>query len=362
MRSSDPPAETITASGLTNVDRRFRLFVKAVREYAIFLLDPSGCVASWNEGAARMRGHHSEQIMGQHVSLFFSREDAERGVPERLLKMAEEQGGIETEGWRLRSDGSRFWASVSITALRDESGALEGFGMVTRDLTERRRAEETLKELSWRLIDAQDRERKRVSLSLVDSVSPICAALITELHQAKNRNGAEASQRIGRSIALAESLSRELRTSSYLLSPPMLETDGLLVTLRAHLRGLAKQNGVKIDMDFPTQLEHLPPPVAAALYHVVQEFVAACRPGDSGAEARIAVMDGHLILRVGADGQRLSQEILEQAKLGIGDLAVAIAGMQARIARLGGRLDVDASDTLFWITVTLPAPPPSRSP
>lgn len=350
------PIQTRTANGLTNVDRRFRLFVNTVREYAIFILDADGCIATWNEGSARVQGYRADQIMGQHMSRFFSPEDVERGVPERLRKMAEQQGSIESEGWRVRSDGSRFWARVSFTALRDEDGTLEGFGVVTHDLSERRRTEETLKELSWRLIDAQDRERKRLSLSLVDSLSPVCAALITELHQARGRTG-EASQRIDKSLALAESLSRQLRTTSYLLSPPLLESDGLLVTLRAHLRGLAKQNGVKIDMDFPAQLERLPAPVAAALYHVVQEFLAACQPGDSGAEARITVMNGQLILQVGADGQRLSQEVLEQAKLGIGDLAVALAGMQARVARLGGRLDLDASDSLCWLTVTLPAPP-----
>lgn len=351
------PTQTRTANGLTDVDRRFRLFVNTVREYGIFVLDADGCIATWNEGSARVQGYRADQIIGQHMSRFFSPEDVERGVPERLRKLAEQQGSVESEGWRMRSDGSRFWARVSFTALRDEDGTLEGFGVVTHDLSERKRTEETLKELSWRLIDAQDRERKRISLSLVDSLSPVCAALITELHQARSRTAGEASQRIDKSLALAESLSRQLRTTSYLLSPPLLESDGLLVTLRAHLRGLAKQNGVKIDMDFPAQLERLPPPVAAALYHVVQEFLAACQPGDSGAEARITVMDGQLILQVGADGQRLSQEVLEQAKLGIGDLAVALAGMQARVARLGGRLDLDASDSLCWLTVTLPAPP-----
>src|SRR3989440_1837548 len=150
-------AETLKAAGLADPDRRFRLFVKAVQDYAIFMLDAQGRIATWNEGAARLKGYEPKQIIGRHVSVFYPREDVERGLPERLLKTAEEKGSVEHEGWRVRKDGSRFWGGVSITALRDERGTLEGFGKVTRDLTERKQAEKVQQELSWRLVEAQDR-------------------------------------------------------------------------------------------------------------------------------------------------------------------------------------------------------------
>jgi len=350
--------ETLKAAGLADPDRRFRLFVKAVQDYAIFILDAQGRVATWNEGAARMKGYEAKQIIGRHVSVFYPREDVERGLPERLLKTAEEKGSVEHEGWRVRKDGSRFWGSVSITALRDERGTLEGFGKVTRDLTERKQAEKVQQELSWRLVEAQDRERKRVSLSLIDSVSPSCAALITELYQAKSHAEGEASQRIDKSIALAESLSREIRTTSYLLYPPSLETDGLLATLRAHLGGLAKQKGIAVDIEFPPHVERVPPTVGAALYRLVQEFFATIFrvPENSTAKVRIAVQDERLILQAGAEGHGISQEALAEAERGVGEMGVTIAGMRARIARLGGSLEIDASPSRTWINATVPVP------
>ncbi|TLY63683.1 MAG: PAS domain S-box protein [Gammaproteobacteria bacterium] len=131
-KSAKSAAETLGAAGLADPARRFRLFVKAVQDYAIFILDAQGRVATWNEGAARMKGYEAEQVIGRDTSVFYPREDVERGLPGRLLKTAEEKGSFEHEGWRVRKDGSRFWASVSITALRDEGGTLEGFGKVTR--------------------------------------------------------------------------------------------------------------------------------------------------------------------------------------------------------------------------------------
>jgi len=350
--------ETLKAAGLADPDRRFRLFVKAVQDYAIFILDAQGRVATWNEGAARMKGYEAKQIIGRHVSVFYPREDVERGLPERLLKTAEEKGSVEHEGWRVRKDGSRFWGGVSITALRDERGMLEGFGKVTRDLTERKQAEKVQQELSWRLVEAQDREQKRISLSLIDSVSPSCAALITELYQAKSHAEGEASQRIEKSIALAESLSREIRTTSYLLYPPSLETDGLLATLRAHLGGLAKQKGIAVDIEFPPHVERVPPPVGAALYRLVQEFFATIFrvPEHSTAKVRIAVQDERLILQAGAEGHGISQEALAEAERGVGEMGVTIAGMRARIARFGGSLEIDSSPSRTWISATVPVP------
>jgi PAS domain S-box-containing protein len=126
---------------LRQSEERFRTLVEGVRDYAIFMLDPQGCVTTWNEGAERATGYSAQEIMGEHFSIFYTEEDIERAHPEEELGVAEEEGRYEEEGLRVRKDGSRFWASVVIAALRDGAGNLRGFSLVTRDITERKRAE-----------------------------------------------------------------------------------------------------------------------------------------------------------------------------------------------------------------------------
>ncbi len=134
---------------LRQSEARFRLLVTAVADYGIFVLDPEGRVASWNEGAQRMEGYTADEIIGQHFSVFYPQDRIDAGFPDYELEVAGREGRFEDEGWRIRKDGTRFWANVVITALRDERGVLVGFAKVTRDLTERRAAEER------RVVDAQ---------------------------------------------------------------------------------------------------------------------------------------------------------------------------------------------------------------
>jgi PAS domain S-box-containing protein len=126
-------------------DRRFQLLVDAVKDYAIYMLDPHGIVSSWNSGAQRFKGYKADEIIGQHFSRFYTDEDRQAGVPQQALATAMAEGKYETEGWRVRKDGSRFWASVVINPIRDESGNLFGFAKITRDITERKTAEAALR-------------------------------------------------------------------------------------------------------------------------------------------------------------------------------------------------------------------------
>src|SRR6185369_14950286 len=114
-------------------DERFRLLVEGVTDYAIFMLDPQGHVVTWNTGAARIKGYRPDEIIGEHFSKFYPPEARNRQVPAHELRVAGTEGRFEDEGWRLRKDGSRFWANVVITALRDEAGHLRGFSKITRD-------------------------------------------------------------------------------------------------------------------------------------------------------------------------------------------------------------------------------------
>jgi hypothetical protein len=126
---------------LRESEERFRLLVEGVSDYAIFLLDVNGAVATWNAGAARIKGYRAEEIIGQHFRKFYPEDALESGWPEHELAVAAAEGRFLDEGWRVRKDGSKFWAHVTITALRDDAGRLRGFAKLTRDLTERKRTE-----------------------------------------------------------------------------------------------------------------------------------------------------------------------------------------------------------------------------
>ncbi|HEX2200017.1 MAG TPA: PAS domain S-box protein, partial [Burkholderiales bacterium] len=126
---------------LRHSEERFRLLVDGVSDYAIFMLDVNGAVATWNSGAARIKGYRAEEIVGRHFRTFYPQDAIESGWPEHELRVAAAEGRFIDEGWRIRKDGSKFWAHVTITALRDEAGRLRGFAKLTRDLTERRRTE-----------------------------------------------------------------------------------------------------------------------------------------------------------------------------------------------------------------------------
>jgi PAS domain S-box-containing protein len=142
MKRSESPETT------RDRDELLRLLVESVKDYAIFVLDPAGRVATWNAGAERIKGYRGQDIIGKHFSVFYDAEAIAAGVCEYELEVAAREGRFEDEGYRLRSDGSRFWANVTITALRDASGTLLGFAKVTRDLTERKNGEEIQKALA----------------------------------------------------------------------------------------------------------------------------------------------------------------------------------------------------------------------
>lgn len=140
-RSSGSSGEFVDVPGVRG-EVAFRLLVEAVQDYAIFLLAPDGRILTWNLGAQRIKGYTADEIIGQHFSRFYTPEEQEAGRPATLLGWAAEYGRYEDEGWRVRKDGTRFWADVILTALRDESGHPYAFAKITRDLTERRAAEE----------------------------------------------------------------------------------------------------------------------------------------------------------------------------------------------------------------------------
>jgi PAS domain S-box-containing protein len=149
---------------LRQSEERFRLLVEGVRDYAIFMLDPSGHIISWNSGAQLIKGYTATEIIGQHFSIFYPLEDIRGGKPEWELRIATTEGRYEEEGWRLRKDGSRFWANVLITALFDQHGVLRGFAKVTRDMTERKLAQEQRDRLHERELQLLHEREERAQM------------------------------------------------------------------------------------------------------------------------------------------------------------------------------------------------------
>src|SRR5438045_2944083 len=139
---------------------QFALLVSGVVDYGIFMLDPTGVIVTWNEGAQRIKGYAAGEIIGRHFSVFYPAEEVRNRKPDWELEVARREGRYEEEGWRVRKDGTRFWANVIITALRNDAGELRGFSKLTRDLTERKHAEDAVARLN---LELEDRVRERTA-------------------------------------------------------------------------------------------------------------------------------------------------------------------------------------------------------
>ena len=170
----------LTEETLKTSEERFRLLVEGVEEYAIFMLDPEGKIVSWNTGAERIKGYKDKEILGQHFSIFFPEEDIQRAKPEKALQIASTEGRYEDETLRVRKDGSKFWASVVITALRDASGNLRGFSKITRDITARIEKEKALRKVNRALKTLSECNQALVRAgNESDLLNNICEVLVT---------------------------------------------------------------------------------------------------------------------------------------------------------------------------------------
>jgi PAS domain S-box-containing protein len=176
---------------LRRSEEQFRLLVQGVTDYAIYMLTPNGEVSSWNPGARRIKGYEPQEIIGQHFSRFYTDEDRVAGLPVKALAIASTEGRFENEGWRIRKDGSRFWASVIIDAIRDDSGELLGFAKVTRDVTEKREAEEALQLAQRELFQAQKMEAVgQLTGGIAHDFNNLLMAVLGSLEIAKKRAAA----------------------------------------------------------------------------------------------------------------------------------------------------------------------------
>jgi PAS domain S-box-containing protein len=326
-----------------NDDSIFRRFVGQLTDYAIFLLTPTGEVASWNPGAERIKGYRAHEIIGSHFRIFYLPEDVAKRKPERELELATANGRFEDEGWRLRKDGSRFWANVIITPVRDNDDQLLGFGKVTRDLTERKKAEEQMRELSGRLLKMQDEERRRLGRELHDTVGQYLSAAKMSLDGLASEERLAGNQtNLADSIQMIERCIREVRTLSYLLYPPMLEENGLSSAIRWHLEGFSKRSGVRITYEIADDATRLPRDVELALFRIFQESLTNVhRHAESKtAHIRFAVEHEEAFVEIKDQGKGIPSHLLESDADALATLGVGIRGMRERVRQLGGRLEI----------------------
>jgi len=345
------------------VAESLRLLVEQVKDYAIFFMDREGVIASWNVGLERIKGYSASEIIGQRMSIFYTPEDLARGLPQHLLRVARSEGQVEDVGWRVRKDGTRFWADVVITALRDDSGTLVGFGKVTRDLTERKRAETALAELSGRLMQLQDEERQQISLKLLDTTSPLLTSLIGKLYIARQRRevGADLGPLLDEALTMAEATVTMVRDVSSLLHPQLLEQSGLLSTLKWYLDSFAKRSGVRVDAQLPDSMARMSREREIAMFRLAQEWLdSILGVGTKRVRFHLMVSAQELDMRIQALDGNWPPEFLDELKTGLGELGVTYAAMRERLRQLGGTLDIKPREGGAALGVHLPLGEPQQ--
>ena len=347
-----------TYEELRESEQRYRLLVDCVKDYAIFMLSRKGHVMSWNQGAQRIKGYSREEILGRHFSVFYPLEDIQSGKPKRELEIAADEGRFEDEGWRLRKDGSRFWANVVITAQCDPAGKLAGFTKVTRDITERKKAEEAIRDLSSRLLSVQDDARRHLARELHDSAAQTLSALALNLALLGTYPEISAHPRIGKTVeesaGLVEEATREIRTLSFLLHPPALDNACLGSALRWFVDGFAQRTKIRVDFEVSPGLERLPEDVEAALFRVAQEALTNVyrHSGSTEAGVRLTLNGGEITLEIQDHGKGFPMAPGDGARAKFG---VGIPGMRERLQQLGGRLEIRSDSAGTRVLAILPS-------
>jgi PAS domain S-box-containing protein len=354
---------------LRRSEERSRLFVDAVQDYAIFMLDPEGCVSTWNTGAERIKGYKASEIIGQHFSRFYGDEDVRAGKPAWELDVATKDGRFEDEGWRVRKDGSRFWANVIITPVRDSAGDLLGFTKVTRDFTERmiaqksleeskqrlQESEKSLRDLSLHLLRTQDEERRQIGREIHDSLGQYLSVLKMKLDSMSSSPAtAEESTQCAN---IVEECVKEVRTISYLLYPPMLEEMGLKSAIPWYLDGFSKRSGIDTTFHVSDDFERLTRDAELVLFRILQESLTNVQrhSGSKTADIRISRTDHAVTLLVTDHGKGLPTAVLEQGTQDwMGSLGVGLRGMSERLRQLGGVLEITSSDSGTQVRATVP--------
>ena len=327
------PHENSVEDALEASEERFRLLVEGVKDYAIFMLDSQGHIMSWNPGAERMKGYRAEEIIGKHFSIFYTEKDLRRGHPQEELRIATSEGAYEEEGIRIRKDASKFWASVLITALRDEEGTLRGFAKVVRDVTERREAEEKLKQV-------REAERSRIARELHDRVLQDLSVAVQGLETARIMQEAQSSDLEPcfdphHEIEVIRRAVLGIREAIYDLRPQKEEPFARgVASLVERNRQLTPEREITLTVQdgFPPDL---PERTSRELLSIVQEALTNTRRHSAALNVQVLLgVEGEnsVVVEVVDDGRGFD---LEAVKGGVG-----IEGVRERASLIGGNAEI----------------------
>jgi PAS domain S-box-containing protein len=336
---------------LQESEERFRLLVEGVQDYAIFMLDPAGCVTSWNAGAERLLGYRAGEIIGQHGSRFFTVSDVKRGKPERSLELAEARDRVEEEGWRVRKDGSRFQANVVTTAIRDEPGRLVGFVTITRDTTERKQAEkqlrdsrEQLRALAAYLQSVREEERTRIAREVHDELGQALTGMKMDLAWLEKKladaTGSSSlrplkekmktmPERVDAIISTVRKIATDLR-------PGVLDDLGLEAAIEWQIQDFQKRTGIKCDFNSNLKDVPLDQERATAVFRIFQETLTNIVRHANATRVSISlkVSGGKLVLEVQDNGRGLTGRELHGAK------SLGLLGMRERAMMIDGEVNI----------------------
>jgi PAS domain S-box-containing protein len=333
----------------------YRHLVESIKDYAIFVLSLDGMVLTWNPGAEALTGYSEREILGTHFSTFFLPEVKRSDWPAKKLANATRNGRFADEGWRVRKDGSIFWASVVVTPLRDSTGELCGFACVTQDMTERRDASEridklnqALQKLSAQVLHVQDDERRRIARELHDDLGQQLLAI----KMAVDKTGSKETSQ------LTESALTSVRNLSYLLHPPLLDESGLRNALNWFVRGLTKRSDIQIETRIcPEDFPRLGMDIETMIFRVIQESLSNVFRHSNSDRALVELekQTEQIVVRIRDYGKGLPAEMCGQNGTRLG--GVGIGGMRERIRQFGGSLTVSNCEPGTLVEATIPATP-----
>ncbi len=323
---------------------RFRLLVDGVRDYAFYMLDRAGRVESWNAGAERLQGYTAEEIVGQPVGTFYLPEEARQGGPARALERAASEGRAVEEGWRIRKDGSRFWAEGLITAVRNE-GRFVGYSVVTHDVTERRRHAEVRARLLEQVTAAQEEEQRRLARELHDETGQSLTSLLVGLRtlteaptlEAVHDQAADLRRVTARTLDEVRRLARGLR-------PGVLDELGLVPAIEQLALDHAQMRSIAVEVSaVGFGAGRVPPTVEAALYRIIQEALTNAAKHSGARTANVVLQRRRELVQAIVSDDGCGFDVEATLRTPAARAQLGLHGMRERAALLDGTVTIEST-------------------